>query len=92
MLNTVLFLSLLILFVAVLIRDQLVSERQKGAEKLLHLVDQIKVEKSLKSQNQKELKSMLELSEDTDRKFLEVKLDLLSVEDDLEGMLPQLLN
>ncbi len=92
MLNTVLFLALLILFAAILIKDHLVVAKQKDTERLTQLIEQISIEKALKSQNQKELESVLQLSENTDRKFLKIKLELLSIEDDLQEILPGLLN
>ncbi|MFD2568507.1 hypothetical protein [Pseudotenacibaculum haliotis] len=92
MLNTVLFLALLILFAAILIRDHLVVAKQEDTERLTQLIEQINIEKALKSQNQEELESVLQLSENTDRKFLKIKLELLSIEDDLQEILPGLLN
>ena len=92
MLNTVLFLALLIVFAAILIRDHLVIAKQEDTERLAQLTEQINIEKALKSQHQEELESVVQLSENTDRKFLKIKLELLSIEDDLQEILPCLLN
>lgn len=92
MLNTVLFLALLIVFAAILIRDHLVIAKQEDTERLAQLTEQINIEKALKSQHQEELESVVQLSENTDRKFLKIKLELLSIEDDLQEILPGLLN